>query len=201
MIPECPTEPPKCVLVLLSQSGHFQRQMRDAGASKFNVAAPICPAVYSQLFFQFHNGRRVEPDAVLILCDAPAGHESCGRFYALYGACIAACIAVPTDAPRAVAAHFAGRAVGIVEPHAVIRIALRPCHEHQAVCADRPPPVTQRTSQSGCGAFVKRLRNGVKQDKVVARTVHLGKSHLRPSRCLSVGIICLTRKEVNAKSC
>ena len=175
--------------------------MRDAGASKLDVAAPVCPAVRVQLLFQLHNGRRVEPDAVLLLRDAPAGHKSCGRLHALYGACIAACIAVPADAPCAVAAHFAERAVGIVKPHAVVRIALRPRHEHQTVRTDRPPPVAQRAGQSGRGAFVERLRDGVEQDKVVARAVHLGKSHRASLLCASAGIICCAETKVNAKSC
>ena len=59
----------------------------------------------------------------------------------------------------------------------------------------------KRAGQSGRGAFVERLRDGVEQDKVVACAVHLGKSHRASLLCASAGIICCAETKVNAKSC
>ena len=123
------------------------------------------------------------------------------RLHALDAARVAVLKAVAADAPRAVVAHLAERAVGIVKPHPVVRVSLGPRHEHQTVRADRPAAVAQRPGEGRGGRFVERRGDGVEQDEVVPRAVHFGKVHAVSLPDVSDGIICRTGRKVNAKSC
>ena len=182
VVPELPAELPERGFVLPGKVRRLHREVRDAGVSKLDVAAPVCPAVHIQRLLQLEGSGRVQPDAVLIVRDAPAGHESRRRLHALDAARVAVLKAVAADAPRAVAAHLAERAVGIVKPHPVVRVSLRPRHEHQTVRADRPAAVAQRRARAGAAASSNGSAMASSRMKSFPAPFILVKCTQRPSR-------------------
>ena len=63
-------------------------------------------------------------------------------------------IAVAADTARAVAAHFAKRAVAVEKQHAIIGSPLCRNDRHQAVCSDGHTPVAERARKLGELLFV-----------------------------------------------
>ena len=145
----------------------------------------------------------MEPDPEPAVWLPPACDQSGCCFQADGLARIAVFICIAAGTPRAVAAHLAHRAVGIVKPHGNVCIAGCLLQQDHAVCADAHVPVAQAAYKPRhvfrCKA--ERLFHRIENDKIIARAVHFGKVHAVSLPDVSDGIICRAGKKVNAKSC
>ena len=141
--------------------------------------------------FRLQNRRRIEPDAEPVAALPPAGDEARRRFHADGVARITAFAGVAADTARAVAAHLAERTVGVVEPHRHVRTGRRCLQHHHAVRADARMPVAEPADQARkiLRRNAERLLHRIQHNKVVARAVHLGKSHLAPPLAASFYIV------------
>src|ERR1043166_7883566 len=92
------------------------------------------------------------------------------------------------DAPNAVAAHLAARAVGVVHFHATIGInaGIGRTNKNEAVRSHAAMTVTDGPGQGGAINAFQRFAIAIDIDVVVAQSVHLRKrelSHWRSAGC------------------
>ena len=88
-------------------------------------------------------------------------------------------IAVTADTAGAVAAHFSGRTVRIVEQHAEIAAPAGMLYDHKSIRTDAEMPVAQRSGESGEKGVVQALLYIINNDKVISRSIHFTKSQQR----------------------
>ena len=196
MVPELPPEHPQRTKRFLvvdpqQQIRDLHRQMRDARVAQLGIAAAIGLAVEGQDPFRLQNRRRIEPDAEPVAALPPAGDETRRRFHADGVARITAFAGVAADTARAVAAHLAERTVGVVEPHRHVRTGRRCLQHHHAVRTDARVPIAESADQARkiLRRNAERLLHRVQHDEIIARAVHLGKSHLTPPLAASFYIV------------
>ena len=154
--------------------------MRQPGLSKLHICAIPDSSAYLRRIVQPDDRRVRKPDAVIAPVDARPGDKSGGRLHALRFARQSVLKAVPADAARAVSAHFAHRAVGVVKAHGVVARARRPVDCHQTVCADGQMPVAEDARQRRQPLRRELLHQIVENDEVIPRAVHLRKIHGLP---------------------
>ena len=172
---------PKLIFV-----GVFQACVRDyrvgkTGITQLHIGTVIVDAVHFHAGVQLHDGGVVETDLVEPLTDALAGDDTCRGFHHLSFAGQAVFVAVPADAPRTVAAHFAKRAIGVKKEHFVVAALGGGIYHHQTVRADGKVPLAKGLGDAGQDFRRQAFGQIVQNQKIITGTVHLPKLHVYPS--------------------
>ena len=181
MIAKRAPEAEKRLLVGILQTGVGDDRVRDARPPELDIGAVKALPVKLHRVIRPEHRRVGQADAVAAAVDALAGDEARRRFHALRPSGKTVLIAVAADAPRAVSAHLAHRAVGVIKPHGVVRIALRALDRHEAVGADGHVPVAQ------CSRKLRQPAGGdvsvqiVEDDEIIPRAVHFCKVQVSAS--------------------
>ena len=163
----------KRIAVTLIPIGHENYRVRDAGVAKLNVCAVVHRAAGAHAPVQVYHAGVVEPHFVQPLCHALPGDEPGGSLDALNLPGQAVFVSVAGDASRAVPAHLAQTAVGIIEDHAEVAALPRRGDDHHPVRADGDVLGAQPRQRR----FRYRAVDIVYNNEVVSGSVHFGEAH------------------------
>ena len=158
--------------------------MGQTGIAQLHIGAVIGDTIHFHGIVQLHCGGIVETDPVQPLRHPVARDDSRGGLHRLHLARQTVFVAVPADAPGAVAAHLAHAAVGIEKQHLVVAALGRGVHNHQTIGTDGQVPLAQRPGHLREALRREMFLQIIQHHKVVAGTVHFPEPHIAPPRMI-----------------